>query len=197
MAKFSCKYKYLEKVCSWTCINFQSIKNVSYDVLKRHKKGRNAPCLAPHYIKTNNISVRSANIQLKFHVQVAKWPYINEIRTISYLVKYLLKHVLCLRIFRTAHVHVCSIKRGHISLPDYITRMKIFWQIKKKWQIIITAKTYITLRRLPLVLPTSGPIPRVLGCRLTSHFGDSKIPKYPECKLKEKKTCLWKHWCHW
>ena len=26
------------------------------------------------------------------------------------------------------------------------------------------------------VLPTSGPIPRVLGCGLTSHFGDSKIP---------------------
>ena len=32
------------------------------------------------------------------------------------------------------------------------------------------------IRRLPLVLPTSGPIPRVLGCGLTSHFGDSKIP---------------------
>ena len=56
--------------------------------------------------------------------------------------------------------------------------MKIFWQIKKKWQVIlkITAKTWITLRRLPLVLPTSGPIPRVFGCGMTSHFGDSKIP---------------------
>ena len=48
--------------------------------------------------------MRSANIELKFHIEVAKWPYINEIRTISYKVKYLLKHVLCLRIFRTALV---------------------------------------------------------------------------------------------
>ena len=39
-----------------------------------------------------------------------------------------------------------------------------------------TAKTCITLRPLPLVLPTSGPIPCVLGCGLTSHFVDSKIP---------------------
>ena len=41
------------------------------DVLKRHEKLRIAPCLAPHYIKTSNISARSANIELKFHVQVA------------------------------------------------------------------------------------------------------------------------------
>ena len=72
------------------------------------------------------------------------------------------------------------IQRGHISLPDHITRMKIYWQIKEKWSVIIeiTAKTCITLRRYPLVLPTSGPIPRVhvLGCGLTSHFGDSNIP---------------------
>ena len=56
--------------------------------------------------------------------------------------------------------------------------MKIYWQIQKKWKVKlkITAKTCITLRRLPLVLPTSGPIPHVLGCRLTSHFGDLKIP---------------------
>ena len=40
----------------------------------------------------------------------------------------------------------------------------------------MSTKTCITLRRLPLALPTSGPIPRVLGCGLTSHFGDSKIP---------------------
>ena len=37
----------------------------------------------------------------------------------------------------------------------------------------------ITLRRLPMVLPTSGPIPRVLGCGLTSHFGELKIPINP------------------
>ena len=53
-------------------------------VLKRHEKWRIAPCLASQYIKTSNISVRSANIELNFHVQVAKWLYINEIRTISY-----------------------------------------------------------------------------------------------------------------
>ena len=72
------------------------------------------------------------------------------------------------------------IKRGYISLLDNITWMKIYWQIKKKWKVILklTAKTCITLRRLPLVLPTSGPIPRVLGCGLTSHFGASKIPIY-------------------
>ena len=35
---------------------------------------------------------------------------------------------------------------------------------------------FITLRRLQLVLPTSGPIPRVLGFRLTSHFGELKTP---------------------
>ena len=34
----------------------------------------------------------------------------------------------------------------------------------------------ILLRRLPLVLPTSAPIPRVLGCGFTSHFGELKIP---------------------
>ena len=32
----------------------------------------------------------------------------------------------------------------------------------------------IRLRRLPLVLPTSGPLPRVLGCGLTSQFGELK-----------------------
>ena len=52
------------------------------------------------------------------------------------------------------------IKRGHISLPDSVTRMIIIWQIKKNWQVLfkITAKTCIMLRRLPLVLPTSAPI---------------------------------------
>ena len=56
--------------------------------------------------------------------------------------------------------------------------MKIYWQIKKKWQVKLksTAKTCITFRRLPLVLPTSGPIPRVLGCGLTSYFGELNIP---------------------
>ena len=56
--------------------------------------------------------------------------------------------------------------------------MKIYWQIKKKWQVLIqiTAKTCITLRRSPLALPTSGPIPRVLGCGLTSYFGELKVP---------------------
>ena len=44
----------------------------------------------PHTINTSNISVRCANIGHKFHVQVAKWLYINEKRTISYEVKYLL-----------------------------------------------------------------------------------------------------------
>ena len=34
----------------------------------------------------------------------------------------------------------------------------------------------MTLRRIPLVLPTSHPIPRVSGCGLTSHFGELKIP---------------------
>ena len=69
-------------------------------------------------------------------------------------------------LYQTSHHIHCS--------PD-----QIYWQIKKKWQVIlkITTKTCITLRRLPLFLPTSGPIPRVLGCGLTSHFGDSNIPK--------------------
>ena len=48
------------------------------------KKWRNAPCLAPHYTKKGNISLKSANIGLKFHIQVVKWMYINEIRTILY-----------------------------------------------------------------------------------------------------------------
>ena len=64
---------------------------------------------------------------------------------------------------------------GHISLPDHITRIKIYWQIQKKWKVKlkITAKTCIKLYlRLALVLQTSGPIPRVLDCGLTSHFGD-------------------------
>ena len=54
--------------------------------------------------------------------------------------------------------------------------MKIYWQIKKKWKLIlkITAKTCITLQWLPLVLPTNGPIPSVLGCGLMSYFRDSK-----------------------
>ena len=34
----------------------------------------------------------------------------------------------------------------------------------------------MTLRRIPLVLQTSHPIPRVSGCGLTSHFGELKIP---------------------
>ena len=38
----------------------------------------------------------------------------------------------------------------------------------------------IMLWQLPLVLPTSSPIPRVLGCGLTSHFGELKIPVYPD-----------------
>ena len=28
------------------------------------------------------------------------------------------------------------LKRGHISLPDYVTCMKIYWEIKKKWQVL-------------------------------------------------------------
>ena len=69
-------------------------------------------------------------------------------------------------------------KRGNISLPNDISQMKIYWQIKEKLQVILkfSTKSCIMLRRLPLVLPTSGPIPLVLGCGLTSHFGDSKIP---------------------
>ena len=77
------------------------------------------------------------------------------------------------------------IERGHISVPDNVTRMKIYWQIKKKWQVLfqITAKTCITLQRVPLlVLPTSGPIPHVLGCGLTSHFGDLKTPILQCCR---------------
>ena len=68
--------------------------------------------------------------------------------------------------------------------------MKIYWQIKKKWQVIlkITAKTCITLRRLPVVLPTSGPIPRVLGCGLTAHFEDSNIRILPWRQLFHNHT---------
>ena len=93
-------------------------------------------------------------------------------------------------------------ERGHISLRDNVTQMKIYWQIKKKWEVLLKitaktspihstllemssflarsnvweyAKTCITLRRLPLVLPTSVPIPCVLGCGLTSNFRDLKI----------------------
>ena len=56
--------------------------------------------------------------------------------------------------------------------------MKIYWQIKKKCQVLlkITAKTCKTLRHLPLVLPTSSPIPRVLGCGLTSYLQELNIP---------------------
>ena len=28
------------------------------------------------------------------------------------------------------------LKRGHISLPDNVTSMTIYWQIKKKWQVL-------------------------------------------------------------
>ena len=68
----------------------------------------------------------------------------------------------------TRQKHRFYIERRQISLSDHsftcISQMKIFWQVILK----ITAKTCITL---PLVLPTSGPIPRVLGCGLTSHSG--------------------------
>ena len=69
------------------------------------------------------------------------------------------------------------IKRGNIFLPDSVTWMKKQWQVKKKWQDLvkleITAKTCITLRWLQLVLPTSGPLPRVSG--VLSYFGNSKM----------------------
>ena len=72
-----------------------------------------------------------------------------------------------------------SIKRGHIFLlPDHITRMKIFWQIKKKWQVIlkITTKTYIYATAITTGSANHRPIPDTLCIRLSSHFGDSKIP---------------------
>ena len=71
-----------------------------------------------------------------------------------------------------SNIHGC-IKRGHISLPDNVARMKINWKITKKLHVLlkITAKMCIMLRRLTLVLPTSSPIPCVLGCWLTSYFG--------------------------
>ena len=43
-------------------------------------------------------------------------------------------------------------------------------------QLKIITNTCISLRQLPLVLPTNGPVPRVLGCGLMSYFGESKIP---------------------
>ena len=47
--------------------------------------------------------MRSANIELEFHVQIAKWLYINEIRTILYQVKYLLKAILQVLIYKALY----------------------------------------------------------------------------------------------
>ena len=49
------------------------------------------------------------------------------------------------------------------SLPDHITRMQIYWQIKEKWSVSLK----LPLRRLPLVLPTGCPIPRGLWIDVT------------------------------
>ena len=72
--------------------------------------------------------------------------------------------------------------------------MKIYWQKKKKWQVLIkiTAKTYITLRRLPLVLPTSGPIPCVFDCGLTSYFGEFDISSIAD----RLRTVNWSNYSH-
>ena len=77
--------------------------------------------------------------------------------------------------------------RGHVSLPDNVNEMKICCKMKKQWHVLykITAKTCIT--RLRMVLPTSGPIPRVYWtagwqnqssrnyARLISNFDIKKI----------------------
>ena len=91
---------------------------------KRHDKMTQCSVPSTHCIKTSNFSLRSANLGLKFRIQVAKGLFIYEIRTISYKVKYLLKHVHCLRIFRTALVCLAAFCLYWIFVLPISTNLK-------------------------------------------------------------------------
>ena len=81
-----------------------------------------------------------------------------------------LAYLLLIKIWGKCSDILKKTKNETCSLPDNVILMKIYLQIKTKWQVLVTISTKIciTLQRLRLVLPTSHLIDSELGCWLTS-----------------------------
>ena len=70
----------------------------------------------------------------------------------------------------------------------------VLWCSENGENYATTTTTCTTIQHVPLVGTTSGPIPRVFGCGLTSYFGELKIPIYPASYLRGPSTLICLHY---